>query len=135
MTIRVLKQDTRSNCGQTCVAMVAGISIRKAVTACGTRGRTTYARVRWALKTFGWRLAEREKYRGQVIKNAMIRLKTKHGSHWVLARDGDLYEPSQGLKWTNVDQGLRSLFNTHGLRPTTFAGIERNGNGMELDKR
>lgn len=123
--MRILAQDIKLNCGQTCVAMVAEVSIRAAEKACGTRGRTSYAKVRRGLRKFGWELCERKPYRGVLPQRAMVRLKTPKGSHWVVVWNWQLYEPSLAMVWTDVQDGLKYLMRWGGLRPTTYAEVER----------
>ncbi len=92
------------NCGQCCVAMVAGITRKASCKAFGTKGVTTTKSVVRALKKLG--LAPADKLTAFRNESAlpptcllMLRFpkQVQHYGHWVVYHNGLIYCPSQGI--------------------------------------
>jgi hypothetical protein len=92
------------NCGQCCVAMVAGIERKASCKVFGTKGVTTTKSVRRALEKLGYQVNERLKsFRSESALPAtcMLRLtypkEVQHYGHWVVYHQGFIYCPSLGV--------------------------------------
>lgn len=105
--IRALLQPPDSSlCGQTCVAMAAGVSLAEAIKAVGhdkTRGTTTAEVVR-GLRALGLSCANRAKPVGRVRQvlptRGLVAIHRPEGTkkptrwHWLLTWDGRMYDPA-----------------------------------------
>lgn len=100
-----LTQPTKKSCGQTCVAMIAGVSLERAAIACDRplrKGTNTKAIVR-ALNLLGVRCAQRMNRMPSRVRNegapppqrAILRVNQPGRNwHWILLWDGVIYNPS-----------------------------------------
>jgi len=104
--IRHLQQPKDSHlCGQTCVAMITGVSIEKSIEVFGTRGGTRTKQVVAALRKFGIATVTPRlvRWNGQqrppdyailhMIWKSVSGRKTPW-KHWLLCWAGVLYDPS-----------------------------------------
>lgn len=102
MMIKQLYQPEDSNlCGQTCVAMLAGVSLDEAIEAVGTRAGTCGPALHKALKKFGIKTSKksiRTKRNGIIPENCIARVRTKGstGCHWILIWNSGVYDPLKG---------------------------------------
>jgi hypothetical protein len=92
------------NCGQCCVAMVAGIERKASCKIFGTKGVTTTKSVRRALKKLGYLANERLKsFRKESALPATCLLRLSYPKevqrygHWVVYHNGLIYCPSLGI--------------------------------------
>ena len=97
MSMRLLLQPKGSNlCGQTCVAMIAGISLEEAILAVGKRGLTTTKDIAQALRKLGFGCADRvTRYNGRL--GSELCLCVVESKHWVVYKDGLFYDPAFGI--------------------------------------
>lgn len=100
----VLQKPGSFNCGQCCVAMLAGITRKQANKAFGTKGGTTTKMVVRALKKLGLAPADKlQTFRREASLPARCILvlrypKTvQHYGHWVVYCQGLIYCPSLGI--------------------------------------
>jgi len=99
--LEVQRQLVEDNCGQTCVAMIAGISQWDAVHAVGNDHGTQAKHLQEALFKFGFDV-ERKKFKKAEwpppLAIALIRSKyDKDYGHAVVVRDGNVFDPSDGF--------------------------------------
>lgn len=98
----VLQKPKSHNCGQCCVAMLAGVTRKASCKVFGTKGGTTTKMVIRALTKLGCVPAERLKtFRSEASlpRTCMLRLKyaRRASGHWVVYQDGLIYCPGQGI--------------------------------------
>lgn len=100
----VLQKPGSFNCGQCCVAMVAGIDRKASCKVFGTKGVTTTKSVHRALTKLGYQVNERlTTFRSEsaLPSTCMLRLSypksVQHYGHWVVYHQGLIYCPSQGV--------------------------------------
>jgi hypothetical protein len=113
----ILQPENSALCGQVCVAMAAGVSVKKAIDVIGHEFGTTTADVRDALRGLGIEVADRlrtiGKRKGVIPKRAILcisrkgnkREGRKERGHWMLAWDGEIYDP--GGMWPEGYQNWR----------------------------
>lgn len=103
--IRHISQTRTGNCGQTCVAMAARVTIGEVEAILGKRGGTWYADLRRALKHWGLELGRFERCRAKRPRLpawALLMLRPPHKAserrrgHWILHWDGMVYDPELG---------------------------------------
>jgi len=99
-----LRQPTKMTCGQTCVAMVAGISVDEAIQVIGKTGGTHGSDLIRGMKKLGVACSKKSKVTDGLTlpKRAILRQKLrdrkkKWGGHWVLYLDGIIYDPGPGI--------------------------------------
>ena len=102
----ILQPENSALCGQACVAMAGGKSLKQAVEIIGHSNGTTTKEVRDALRGLGImtddRLHPLGKTRGVLPKRGLvcifrggnIREGRKDKGHWMLAWDGEIYDPA-----------------------------------------
>lgn len=107
--VPLFQPDKTGLCGQTCIAMVAGVTIDEAVqvvrvTSVGDPGTST-EQVIAGLKNFGFRLGKvksyiKKKKKLEVLPEfaimSVVDNRTEWG-HWVVLKDGFVYDP--GIGW------------------------------------
>jgi hypothetical protein len=105
----ILQPDDSELCGQACVAMAAGVSLKRAISAIGHKGDTSTADVVFGLRSFGLTCADKlvriSRKRPMPSARAMIvihRPAVEHERrnpkwHWMLSWDGKIYDP--GGRW------------------------------------
>lgn len=101
--LQLVRQKPKSfNCGQCCVAMLAGVTRKQANKVFGSKGGTTTKQVVRALKKLGLAPAERVRTfrsEGSLPATCLLRLKyagRAHG-HWVVYNAGLIYCPGRGI--------------------------------------
>ncbi len=99
-----LLQQNPYQCGQTCVAMIAGVDIDEAVRACGRVRNTGSEKLRKALYEFGIESKPLQRIaKGQMIPEelpglciCLIHFGQKHFTHWTIwnGKEKCWYDPS-----------------------------------------
>lgn len=88
-------------CGQTCVAMIAGITLEEAIAIFGKRSGTTTKQVIQALTAAGvkcgTRLYPARSYPRPDFCMAIVHFKGTKSTHWTIWRDGRYYDPAFGI--------------------------------------
>lgn len=98
--IRPLKQPRGSRlCGQTCIAMLAGLSLDRVVNLVGPKA-TTVRHLATALGRLGFETSGRLKFADNdsnlpSICIAQVKYPRRRNWHWILFVDGRGYDPSQ----------------------------------------
>jgi len=100
--MKILKQPTNYTCGQTCVAMLAGITVEKAIEVVDKKGDTSGNDLIKALNKLNIKCSDRlERSKGKLPKLAIIKYtwknRIKEGSHWILCNNGKFYNPYYGV--------------------------------------
>jgi len=101
--MNLVQQPPRSfQCGQCCVAMVAGVTRKKSIKAFGTKGVTTTKSVIRAFKRLGYTAnAALKTFRRQEALPAVcllrLRYENRHYQHWVVYCEGLIYCPGLGI--------------------------------------
>jgi hypothetical protein len=112
----VLQPEGSDLCGQACVAMVAAVSLRRAIEATGHEHATTTGDVVGALETLGiechGKLVRLSRKRPNIPTRAMVHIcrseviseRRRAASHWMVSWDGKIFDPGgrypQGFeKW------------------------------------
>lgn len=128
-------QDKPSNCGQSCVAMLAGITIELAEKIIGhgheTRTRELVAALRSLGIQCGDRLRRMTPYT-ELPATAIVKVvRYRHGrpcvhdAHWVVRHDGDIYDPA-------ATRG-QALYMDHGVWTKLSSYLEVDLNGKQAD--
>lgn len=98
--IHYIKQPTNEQCGQACVAMLAGVTVEEVVAVMNNGGGTGKKDIERALNHYGIRQAKTmTKADNTTVLPRVCILKVllpKYG-HWVLYYDGKYYDPEFGL--------------------------------------
>ena len=87
-------------CGQAVIAMVAGVDVNEVIKLVGKDRETTLADMRFALKNYGYLLAEsrREASTVECLPGlALLSLETPKCWHWSLYCNGTVYDPEHGV--------------------------------------
>lgn len=98
----ILQPPGSYKCTQACVAMVAGVSLKRSIQAFGLQHATNLYAMRNALKNLGFRAAEKYKAFGRKPKNlpetCILRLKWpgQKVGHCVVFHKGEVYDPACG---------------------------------------
>jgi hypothetical protein len=126
-----LYQPEESNlCGQTCVAMIAGVSVEEAVRIFGTKGKTRTKQVADALRSLGLecsdkltRVPQQDDYK--LPQTCIVKLKIdwhpKQHTHWTLWHKDRFYDPSEFLQFFLQFDGR--YHKEHGLVPLSYLEI------------
>lgn len=101
----VMQPDGSSLCGQSCVAMLAGVSLDESIKAFGTRGGTRTKQLAAALASFGIKACDhltRIKLDTVLPEMCIVKMvwRSKAGKprgHWMVHYHGDYYCPSNGV--------------------------------------
>lgn len=106
------KQMLDDNCGQTCVAMLAGISQYGAVFAVGNDHGTSPSSLHKSLEKFGFiverkRFSEKEMETGKGIALLRSTINPDYG-HAVVYREGNVEDPALGIP-IRVDSFIRTM--------------------------
>jgi hypothetical protein len=128
-------QPERSNtCGQTCVAMIAGVTYAESVTRFRSRAATRTKQVSAVLRGYGFACPGKlERYKGgELPKLCIVKLTIKRNGkkwgHWVVYDDGYFFDPSLGvlLSYNQFPESAITSFmpvtqedNNHGNHPRT----------------
>lgn len=103
MLIHQFQPQDSSLCGQTCVAMIASISISQSIDIFKKRGRTNTKNVVNALRYLGFHCSDKAI---RISKDVILPLRciarvrecnNKRWSHWIVLWDGWIYDPAYGL--------------------------------------
>jgi len=121
---RLVRQPEGSSlCGQACVAMVAGVSLRAATKAVGLSGATHTRHIVRALRSLNVECADRlrrvSRVRPALPKRAIVSIiqytvapslvttpamrRSQRRAHWMVTWDGTMYDP--GGRWTEGYNG------------------------------
>lgn len=109
----VLQPPGSNKCGQACVAMVAGVTLKKSIKAFGLQHATNLYAMRNALKKLGFESAEKYKSFGKKEKRlpgtCILRLKWpgRRIGHCVVYHQRQVYDPATGT----TDWDIFLLFN------------------------
>lgn len=96
-------EQTYMTCGQACVAMIAGISLKKAIEVVGKKGGTTTKDLVKALRKLGFKCGDRLKFDEPVFLAIVKEKFAKHEHewdwhwHWVVYYNGNYYDPGRGV--------------------------------------
>ena len=95
-------------CSQCCVAMLAGVSLKRSIQAFGLRHATNLYALRNALKKLGFEAGEKYKGFGRKQKNLprtcllLMKWRGQKVSHLVVFHQGDVYDPAgYVLEWSD----------------------------------
>ena len=108
MKINLIKQPKDSNlCGQACVAMIAGISLKESIRLFGSRGKTGTKTLYHALKERGMTCSEKavriknnNKPKICIVTIHYTGYKNKHFCVW---NNNKYYDPARGIR-TKLDK-------------------------------
>jgi hypothetical protein len=124
-----LAQQTDITCGQTCVAMIAGLSWSEGVDAVGRKGATHYCHVVGALNALGFttspvtRVSKRTQLPTSGTSLVKFTFKGRRLGHYVVLHDGDIYDPSNGVY--DLDHYLAVMAFVMSGKPTSFVVVHR----------
>ena len=98
----VYQPEGSSLCGQSCVAMIAGISLSQSIEVIGHKRKTRWAELRDALTGLGFSVSEKlTKIRSRSDLPRFCIVKKYWGagntSHWIVKCNGLTYDPISGL--------------------------------------
>jgi hypothetical protein len=119
--MEILKQDKGTNCGQTCTAMIAGVSIRESERVYGKHTASNFSEAKKALKHFGvetgapTKLDNRKKWTLPSFAYVRIVMIGRKVGHAIVYKDGYFYDPHFGVKATMEE--LKDLYNMDGANP------------------
>jgi len=133
--MKFLRQPEDSSlCGQTCVAMIADISLDESIKLFGTRGVTTTKMVASVLKKCGFKCSDRltriksaheitpSKAATTLPELCIVKIRwldNPNSSHWVIYNSGMFYDPDVGiLKPKKYDK------RKHYMRITSYLEIQ-----------
>ena len=86
-------QDRPENCGQTCVAYVAGVSVRDVEAVIGHDGITYATDISKALRHYGIEHKDIVAYTGSLPSRAIVLLALTKDHHWVVWQNGKWFDP------------------------------------------
>lgn len=101
----VLQPEGSSQCGQACIAMIAGVSLKRAIEAVGHEHGTNTGEVVSALRTLGIccndklvRLSRRrpnipQKAIVHICRSGVVTERRRPQSHWMVSLDGKILDP------------------------------------------
>ncbi|MGI4866101.1 MAG: hypothetical protein ACRYFZ_19410 [Janthinobacterium lividum] len=120
----VLQKPGSSNCGQCCVAMIAGLTRKQSCKKFGTKGVTTTKSVSRVLKKLGYVVNERLvsfRKESSLPDTCMLRLRfpkeVQRTGHWVVYHNGLIYCPSLGI------YSYTELSTRDGVKCTSYLGF------------
>jgi hypothetical protein len=98
----VLQPEGSSLCGQSCVAMIAGISLSQSIKAIGHKRKTRWVELRDALTGLGFSVSEKltkVQSRSDLPRFCVVRIYwgADNTSHWIIKCGGLTYDPISGL--------------------------------------
>ena len=97
--MKLLKQPEQTNlCGQTCVAMVAGVTIEDAAEVIGTRGRTRNKDLVKGLMDLNVSCSFKAKRGLPECETAIMKVYFGRNRHWVIWDNGHIIDPAVGHK-------------------------------------
>lgn len=93
-----LSQDTRNNCGQTCLAMLTGLKVRTVECRMKRTGPTRHKILTAFLRGRGFDVSGFQRWRRPGIPDEpsavlMVRQKDVRSGHWVVLRSGQIFDP------------------------------------------
>ena len=96
--MRLVKQKNNKSCGQSCVAMIAGLTWEQSCKILGHNKPTTTKMLIRALHKLGFNTARKLKV-GVPTDLAIVKEKIYYSSnwHWVVFYNGTIYDPSKGI--------------------------------------
>lgn len=99
--MKPIVQPTRTTCGQTCVAMLAGVTVEEAIVAVGTHRPTDAEELIRGLAFYG--LSVGVPRRGAARGLAWIDGDHLRVGHWVVAIGGCYIDPADGRVYTRAE--------------------------------
>ena len=123
-----IKQDKPTNCGQTCVAMLLGLTIQQSERLFGKKGCTTTKEVKKALEIFGCKVADKLKRCNNwtakfpplcIIKMSFL---DSGRSHWVVFSETCIYDPAMDHLVSYSDF---KLLTEHLIKPTSYLQLSQ----------
>jgi hypothetical protein len=118
--MKLLRQPEDSSlCGQTCVAMLAGVSLEESIKVFDTKGGTKTKQVLATLKHFGVKCGDLTRLKNGVKKSPIcivkLHFKDCDDTHWTVYNCGIYYDP---------DLGVVAGYPKEWVRETSFLPIE-----------
>ena len=107
-----LQQTLKTNCGQTCFAMLTGIPYSQVVQLYGHESSSGMLEARILFADIGYSVGDvtkvdnRKKLEIPKGKRAMVRIKynnRKHGHFIAMDEKGKIYDPANGMVFDNID--------------------------------
>lgn len=98
--INYMKQPTEYLCGQTCVAMLAGVTVEEVVSVMDNDKGTGKKDIEKALNYYGIRQARtmtKADNKSVLPKACILKVLLPGYGHWILYYDGKYYDPEFGL--------------------------------------
>lgn len=98
--INYMKQPTEYLCGQTCVAMLAGVAVEEVVSVMNNDKGTGKKDIEKALNYYGIRQARtmtKADNKSVLPKVCILKVILPRYGHWILYYDGKYYDPEFGL--------------------------------------
>ncbi len=125
--MEIVRQPPKSNqCGQACIAMLAGVTLERAVEVVGTSGKTRTRDIVPALATFGFftepkRTTHRSREWNDLPSALLILHVTNgHSRHWIIYDGRKFYDPAAG-----VFRKPPKYLVEKGGRPTSYLTVMR----------
>lgn len=112
-----LQPEGSKTCGQHCIAMIAGISVKEAIEVVGvsTKSGTSAKHMSSALTKLGYKPRKGLNwfiYKKELPKVCLLVIKwNTKGSHWVVYNDGKVYCPVHGI----FDYSYQNIANLKGV--------------------
>lgn len=105
LNMHILKQPTSVTCGQTCVAMLAGVSVEDACAAVGTEGTTKTRQLVAGLQNLGLPCSGgliRVRRVSGLVAQAIVKVAPPKGRgwHWVLWHGDSFVDPASGTRYS-----------------------------------
>ena len=109
--ISLLTQPNNKTCGQTCVAMIAGISVEESIAMFGHDHKTRTKELIRVLRSIGFRTADRlhvaprkHKRDWAIETHSIMQVRWPNGKgHWVVNKKGWIFDPL-GVISTTIEQ-------------------------------
>ena len=98
--IQYIKQPTNEQCGQACVAMLAGVTVEEVVAVMNNAGGTGKKDIERALNHYGIRQVKtmtKADNASVLPRVCILKVLLPRYGHWVLYHDGKYYDPEFGL--------------------------------------
>jgi|GEM_PF-3231900 len=125
-------------CGQCCVAMLTGSSLKRVLYIVGHDHGTKTKELALAIRLLGFDCRDRLRHVKHVVKHlyktdrALVKLTIKHSSswHWVAWIENKIYDPSK-----SYPVSLFSSIDNERIRPTSYLEIENGTKWAPVDLR
>lgn len=100
---KIIIYQGHNQCGQACVAMIAGITLKKSIEIVGKRRSTTTKDITIALNTLGFKCVHRLIRfckKNPLPINALLKIKLPYHKrdnwHWVVKWNNAIFDPARG---------------------------------------